>query len=392
MPVCAPAMTQDFGWSKADLGAVMGSFFWGYITTQVIGGYMADKLGGDKVLWMSGLVWGTLTFLTPFIAHFRFHQLSALALLGAARVVLGISQGVHYPSMMSLLGRKIPETERSMPVGIVTAAANFGSLLCGGAGSIILEYYGWERVFSVVGIVSLSWTYVIWMLSNQGTSRIISVDKMVYSQESFTPDMRSEDVPWKKIFSQSAIWAVFFTHFCNGNCFYVLLSWLPTYFHEHFPDEKGWVYNVIPWILSIPSSVFGGWMSDQLIKKNWGVGPTRKLMETIALGGVAFFCVILPFCTSFPGTLLCASMAISLQTLHNSAVMLSPQDMAPKFAGSVFGIMNVFGAFPGFLGVYITGYILSVSNSWTLVFFLTALLNCFGIAVFIIWGTGSRII
>lgn len=27
-------------------------------------------------------------------------------------------------------------------------------------------------------------------------------------------------------------------HFCENNAFYILLSWLPTYFHENFPDAK----------------------------------------------------------------------------------------------------------------------------------------------------------
>lgn len=32
---------------------------------------------------------------------------------------------------------------------------------------------------------------------------------------------------------------------------------------------------------------------------------------------------------------------------HSSAVMVNPQDLAPKHSGSVFGLMNTFGAIPG---------------------------------------------
>ena len=28
-----------------------------------------------------------------------------------------------------------------------------------------------------------------------------------------------------------------FCHFCQNNCFFILLSWLPTYFHDNFPGE-----------------------------------------------------------------------------------------------------------------------------------------------------------
>ena len=47
-------------------------------------------------------------------------------------------------------------------------------------------------------------------------------------------------------------------------------------------------------------------------------------------------------------------MALFLMTLclfsagfHNAAVIVNPQDLAPKHSGSVFGIMNAFGAIPG---------------------------------------------
>ena len=47
-------------------------------------------------------------------------------------------------------------------------------------------------------------------------------------------------------------------------------------------------------------------------------------------------------------------MALALMTLclffagfHNSAVIVNPQDLAPRHSGSVFGIMNAVGAMPG---------------------------------------------
>ena len=27
-------------------------------------------------------------------------------------------------------------------------------------------------------------------------------------------------------------------HFCENNAFYILLSWMPTYFHENFPTAR----------------------------------------------------------------------------------------------------------------------------------------------------------
>ena len=41
------------------------------------------------------------------------------------------------------------------------------------------------------------------------------------------------------------------------------------------------------------------------------------------------------------------TICIFFAGFHNSAVIVNPQDLAPKHSGSVFGIMNAAGAIPG---------------------------------------------
>ena len=390
MPVCAIAMSKKFGWNKADLGVAMGTFFWGYVTTQVIGGYMADKVGGDKVLCFSVSIWGVLTLLTPRIAQIQVDFMSALGALTLSRVLLGISQGVHYPSMMSLIAKKIPESERSLPTGIITSAANFGTLLCGGVGSLILEYRGWEVVFYIIGATALISAYSLFSVIQKPKNKVISLDSMVYFYPAAIP--YSSNVPWYVIFSKSPVWSLIVAHICMNNCFYIMLSWLPSFFHDFYPEERGWIYNVVPWAMSIPTSVLGGWLSDKLIKAKFDVGFTRKTMQVIAMVGCSVFASLMPYCSSFAGAVLCAGIAVSVLTFHHSGVLVNPQDIAPKYAGSVFGVMNAFGAVPGFVGVYCTGYILNVTNSWSAVFFAMSAVNVVGVAVFVIWGTGKPIV
>ena len=60
---------------------------------------------------------------------------------------------------------------------------------------------------------------------------------------------------------------------------------------------------------------------------------------------------------------------------------------------SLFDIINnVIFLITGFLGVYLAGYILDITGSWSAVFNATAVINFFGIAVFIIFGSGTPII
>lgn len=45
----------------------MSSFFWGYATTQILGGYMADRFGAEAIISGAVIGWSALTFVTPLI-------------------------------------------------------------------------------------------------------------------------------------------------------------------------------------------------------------------------------------------------------------------------------------------------------------------------------------
>ena len=56
------------------------------------------------------------------------------------------------------------------------------------------------------------------------------------------------------------------------------------------------------------------------------------------------------------------------------------------------GIMNTVGAIPGFAGVYLAGYILEVTQSWSAVFTQTSVVCFIGWAVFTVFGTGKKVV
>jgi ACS family sodium-dependent inorganic phosphate cotransporter len=58
-------MAEEFGWSDTERGLVLSSFFAGYLVTQVLGGWLAQKLGGKVVLGFGVLWWSAFTIITP---------------------------------------------------------------------------------------------------------------------------------------------------------------------------------------------------------------------------------------------------------------------------------------------------------------------------------------
>ena len=72
-------------------GFVMSTFFFGYILTQIAGGILADRYGGDYMLLMSSLVWSISTMLIPAGGDLFYlpYTMSIIVLRAAS----GIAQG-----------------------------------------------------------------------------------------------------------------------------------------------------------------------------------------------------------------------------------------------------------------------------------------------------------
>ena len=93
VPLLIPVVSQEKNWSKSDSGIILSSFFWGYTLTQVASGYISDKIGGQRVLWISALGWSATTFLMPEIIEFFSGDGTSILLVAAVRMINGAFQG-----------------------------------------------------------------------------------------------------------------------------------------------------------------------------------------------------------------------------------------------------------------------------------------------------------
>ncbi|KAL2103286.1 hypothetical protein ACEWY4_000154 [Coilia grayii] len=167
MPVCAVTMGTQFGWSKTDSGVVMSGFFYGYCLTQVLGGYASDRIGGERVLLLSSTGWAFVTAVTPLLAHL---SISPLVTMTTARFLMGLFQGVHYPSLASVCAQRVGEGERGFVMGVIGCGSYLGVLFVGGLGSVVLELHSWEPVFTIVGLLSALWAFGVWQCLVTGYS------------------------------------------------------------------------------------------------------------------------------------------------------------------------------------------------------------------------------
>jgi MFS family permease len=102
-----PPNEGEFNWDEATQGLVLGSFFYGYVLTQVPGGRLAELFGGKLIYGIGVLMTAVFTLLSPIAARYNF------TLFIIVRVLEGMGEGVTFPSMHAMLARWIPPLEQS---------------------------------------------------------------------------------------------------------------------------------------------------------------------------------------------------------------------------------------------------------------------------------------
>ena len=151
-------MQDQFGWSELQVGIILGSFYFGYMITMILGGYLADKYGGKKVLGYGLLIWSLLTIITPFFAY------SGLWWLILIRVLMGLGEGITFPSWHSIYARWIPFNERTRAVAFTNSGIAAGTVFGYVVAAAIISNYSWEWVFYSFGVLGVFW-YFFWSKS-----------------------------------------------------------------------------------------------------------------------------------------------------------------------------------------------------------------------------------
>ena len=382
-------MADDMGWQPEQQGMVLSSFFLGYLLTQVLGGRLADRHGGKLVLGVAVLVWSLFTFVTPVAAMAGF---GALLL---ARIGMGAGEGVALPAVYSLYGRWLPRHEFSRAIGATFSAMTLGIVFGMAATPWIIVNFGWHWAFYSFGLAGFAW-FIFWhkgAASHPDLHPGISEQERALIRRDAAPVTATQAPPWGQLLTTPAVWAIIVAHFCSNWGVYVLLAWMPTYINKGLQVDFNAVglYAMIPYIAAFLFFNIAGALADRLAMRGWETIKIRKLMQVIGFGGPALILM-------FVGNVDNVEAAIALMTLANifiafnaGAFIVNHLDIAPKYAGVLMGLSNTAGTIPGIIGVYVSGMILGLTGSWTLVFQLAALVYLLGLVFYLMFASGERL-
>lgn len=428
------AWASAAGVGQARKGAVLSTFYHGYASSQVAGGWAAQRLGGRRVLLASFLVWSVTSALTPTGTG------SDWALM-AARLLVGAAQGFIFPSIHAVLAQWVPAHERSRSVSLTTSGMYLGAAVGMWVLPGLVALHGPRTVFVAVAGLGALWAAAWWRMAADPAPPQLGLLPITTSDD--VPEgvpllLRDRDakkktaaaaaaagglappppppplaerrrgggttasIPWKKILASPAVWAIVANNFTFHYALYVLMNWLPTYFNQALRvglHTMGGFSKTLPYLLMFLFSNAGGVVADALIaRRACSLATTRKLLNTAGFAVAAAALLAMPRLQSAPAAVACSSVALGFCALARAGFAVNHMDIAPRFAGILMGISNTAGTLAGSIGVAASGRILEASSlgpqdrsSWNMVFATPALLCMASAAVFCVFASGEKL-
>jgi MFS transporter, ACS family, solute carrier family 17 (sodium-dependent inorganic phosphate cotransporter), other len=381
-------LADEFHFNTAAQGIVLSAFFWGYLWPQLLGGWMADRFGGYRVLALGVTIWSLATLFTPPAAAI------SLGALLAMRVMLGLGEGVNFPAIHSLTARWTLPAERARVIALNFSGMYVGTVLALTAAPWIILHFGWPAVFYISGGAGAFWVgaWLVRAAASPEGSRRVTREELTLIVSNRAADARASAVPWARIIRERAVWAIVVAHFCSNFGFNILLLWLPTYLKHTFglTLERVGFYSLIPWIATFVAINLSGWTSDWMLARGFNCTFVRKLTQGIAFSLGALPLILIPAAHSPGAAVALVTLSASANGLSQSAYGVNHLDVGPSYAGILMGISNTIATIPGIVGVAAAGLIVQLTHSFAGVFYMIAAVYALGLVGYLAWGSGER--
>ena len=388
-------MQKQFGWSEFQTGFIFSSFYFGYMITMIVGGYLADKYGGKRVLGYCLIIWSIFTIITPYFAYLGIWWLVFI------RILMGLGEGITFPSWHAIYARWIPFKERTRAVAFTNSGIAAGTMFGYGVAAIIIANYSWEWVFYLFGMLGFFWI-IFWnknVTSFPENNKYITAEELDLILKEAPSKESARSIPLLKLVTNLPFLAIVVATFCNNWTLYTFLSYIPTYVSD--PVESGgmgielksilFIYAIlVPCLVAIISLILGGYLADYLIKKGYKVINVRKLVNSIGFFGSA---ICLYYISSVDSLLIAVILLCLINVcsgICSGGFGVNHADLGPKYTGSLVGISGSIGMIAAILSPLAAGAILEISSSWNLIFYVCAGVLIFGGTFYLLFASASK--
>lgn len=359
MSIAGPVMIKYFNWSATQFGLVSTAFFIGYASMMIVGGWLADRFGGGKIVVFGALWWSVFVFMTPFG--------ESLGVMMLIRIAMGMGEGVALPAISSMVARWVPKKEAGLAQGICLIGVPLGITLTMPLAAFIIQRSGWQMVFWSFSFIAPIWVLIWWKFGQDKPEEhpTISKDELAYIKSGQNGlkeiEKQSVDLTPKDIFSTPSVWTGAVSFFCTNYLFYLFMTWLPTYFvrGRGLQLDQSALYTMMPYIVAIFTYPIGGYLADKAASK-YGDNIGRKIFPIIGMLSAGILLILGSQAANAVNavTLIAASNGFLCLTMGGYYSM--PIVFSRKNAGKITGLWSTFATIGGISAPLITGVVVDV--------------------------------
>ena len=388
-------MQEQFGWSELQVGIVLGTFYVGYMISMTLGGYLADKYGGKKVLGYALIIWSLFTIITPFFAY------SGLWWLIFIRILLGLGEGVTFPAWHSIYARWIPFNERTRAVGFTNSGIAAGTVFGYVVAAIIIANYSWEWVFYSFGLMGIFW-YFFWqriVTSYPEDNKNLSNNELQLIKAEAPSNSTPPSIPFLKLIKNWPFLAIAVATFCNNWALFTFISYLPKFINAPIADggmgidlgSSAFIYSLLmPSLVAMFSLILGGYISDSFIKKGYKVINVRKTVNSIGFFGSAVFLYLISLLDTLFNAIFLLCLIQLCTGICAGGFGVNHADLGPKYTGTLVGISGSIGMIAAIFSPMVAGLVLEVTSSWDVIFYICSGILLFGGLFYLKFGSADR--
>ncbi|XP_045775263.1 sialin [Maniola jurtina] len=382
-----------YHWDTKQKNLLLGSFFWGYVLTELPGGRLAEVIGARRVFGYSTLLASVLTLLSPGAAALGFGWIVAL------RVVLGFLLGATWPAILPMASKWIPPMDRSKFMSNMMASSLGAAMtmpICG----FLIAHFGWESAFYFTGIIGVMWS-VAWFAVVYDTPAQhprISDTERNFLMKALPQDTNKGHmpVPWRSMLTSPPVWAIVITHGASVFGYFTVVNQLPTYIESilHYDIKHNGLLSSLPYLGKYLCALASSVLADSLRRSGrLSTTAARKLFTGFAVGLPGIMMLV----QAFYGhdrvwSIAIFTLALTINGAVTAGYLGNGLDIAPKFSGTIFGIANTLSSFGGWLSTFMVGELTKHDKTyvqWQKVFFILAGTYVFGALTFVIFGSGE---
>uniref|UniRef100_A0A8B9Q4T0 Solute carrier family 17 member 8 n=1 Tax=Apteryx owenii TaxID=8824 RepID=A0A8B9Q4T0_APTOW len=384
----------QFNWDPETVGLIHGSFFWGYIVTQIPGGFISNKLAANRVFGAAIFLTSTLNMFIPSAARVHYGCVMFV------RILQGLVEGVTYPACHGMWSKWAPPLERSRLATTSFCGSYAGAVVAMPLAGVLVQYIGWSSVFYIYGMFGIVW-YAFWLLhayESPAAHPTITSEERIYIETSIGEgaSLASKfSTPWKRFFTSMPVYAIIVANFCRSWTFYLLLISQPAYFEEvfGFAISKVGLLSAVPHMVMTIIVPIGGQLADFLrSRKILTTTTVRKVMNCGGFGMEATLLLVVGYSHTRGVAISFLVLAVGFSGFAISGFNVNHLDIAPRYASILMGISNGVGTLSGMVCPLIVGAMTKhkTREEWQNVFLIAALVHYSGVIFYAIFASGEK--